>query len=116
MTQIQFQQGPIRPPSEADSLLIRTTQGCPWNRCSFCTLFRGMAFSIRPIDDIKQDIWAAREFYKGRVFESCFLQDGDSFAMQTEDLLEVLKTLKRHFLQPPTVSYHWMLMTNKTLP
>ncbi|MFS1435616.1 hypothetical protein [Vibrio lentus] len=72
MTQIQFQQGPIRPPSEADSLLIRTTQGCPWNKCKFCTLFEGMEFSIRPVEEIKRDIWAARAFYKNRQFESCF--------------------------------------------
>ncbi|MCQ1061118.1 radical SAM protein [Photobacterium sp. DNB23_23_1] len=97
MQQIQFQQGPIRPPSEADSLLIRTTQGCPWNKCHFCTLFEGMAFSIRPVEDIKRDIWAAKAFYKGRQFESCFLQDGDSFAMDTKDLLDVLQTLKQAF-------------------
>ncbi|WED23744.1 radical SAM protein [Vibrio sp. JC009] len=97
MSQIHFQQGPIRPPSEADSLLIRTTQGCPWNKCSFCTLFRGMAFSVRPVEEIKNDIWAAKAFYKNRKFDSCFLQDGDSFAMETADLLDVLKTLKEAF-------------------
>lgn len=93
----QFQQGPIRPPSEADSLLIRTTQGCPWNKCKFCTLFEGMEFSIRPVEDIKQDIWAAKAFYKNRKFDTCFLQDGDSFTIETEDLLEVLNTLKEAF-------------------
>ncbi|MDN2481339.1 B12-binding domain-containing radical SAM protein [Vibrio agarivorans] len=97
MSQLHFQQGPIRPPSEANSLLIRTTQGCPWNKCSFCTLFKGMEFSIRPIEEIKNDIWAAKAFYKGRKFESCFLQDGDSFAMETSDLIEVLNTLKQAF-------------------
>ncbi|WP_375748281.1 radical SAM protein [Vibrio sp. HN007] len=97
MTQVHFQQGPIRPPSEADSLLIRTTQGCPWNKCNFCTLFEGMTFSIRPVEEIKKDIWAAKAFYKNRKFDSCFLQDGDSFAMETGDLLEVLKTLKEAF-------------------
>ncbi|WP_299686295.1 radical SAM protein [uncultured Vibrio sp.] len=97
MSQIHFQQGPIRPPSEADSLLIRTTQGCPWNKCKFCTLFEGMAFSIRPVEDIKRDIWAAKAFYKNKTFDSCFLQDGDSFAMETQDLLDVLNTLKEAF-------------------
>ncbi|WP_394242905.1 B12-binding domain-containing radical SAM protein [Vibrio astriarenae] len=97
MQHLDFQQGPIRPPSEANSLLIRTTQGCPWNKCSFCTLFKGMDFSIRPVEEIKKDIWAAKAFYKGRQFETCFLQDGDSFAMETADLLEVLKTLKEAF-------------------
>ncbi|MEZ9305014.1 coproporphyrinogen III oxidase [Vibrio breoganii] len=111
MSQIHFQQGPIRPPSEADSLLIRTTQGCPWNKCKFCTLFEGMEFSIRPVEDIKRDIWAARAFYKNRTFDSCFLQDGDSFAMETEDLLDVLRTLKEAFPELKQISSYGRAQT-----
>lgn len=111
MQQPNFQQGPIRPPSEADSLLIRTTQGCPWNKCSFCTLFKGMTFSIRPVEDIKRDIWAAKEYYKGRQFERCFLQDGDSFAMPTDDLLEILNTLKQAFPDLKQVSSYGRAQT-----
>ena len=92
-----FEQGPIRPPAEADSLLIRTTRGCPWNCCHFCTLFKGMRFSIRPVDEIKKDISSARLHYNGVHIETCFLQDGDSFAMRTNDLIEVLTTLKEVF-------------------
>lgn len=92
-----FEQGPIRPPSESDSLLIRTTRGCPWNKCHFCTLFEGMRFSIRPVEDIKKDIASASLHYNGAQFETCFLQDGDSFAMRTKDLIEVLSTLKSAF-------------------
>ena len=111
MSSIQFQQGPIRPPSEADSLLIRTTQGCPWNKCSFCTLFDGMDFSIRPVEDIKRDIWAAKAFYKERKFDSCFLQDGDSFAMETQDLLDVLHTLKQAFPELKQISSYGRAQT-----
>lgn len=111
MTQIHFQQGPIRPPSEADSLLIRTTQGCPWNKCKFCTLFEDMEFSIRPVSDIKRDIWAAKAFYKNRKFESCFLQDGDSFAMETQDLLDVLNTLKEAFPELKQISSYGRAQT-----
>lgn len=92
-----FELGPIRPPTEADSLLIRTTRGCPWNNCHFCTLFKGMRFSIRKVDEIKQDIASAKLHYSGAPFETCFLQDGDSFAMRTKDLIEVLTTLKKAF-------------------
>lgn len=92
-----FEQGPIRPPDEAESLLIRTTRGCPWNRCAFCTLYRDVQFSVRPVEEIKQDIFAAREYYQGHPFETCFLQDGDSFVMRTKDLIEILKTLKEAF-------------------
>jgi len=34
-----FEQGPIRPPSEANSLLIRITRNCPWNRCTHETVY-----------------------------------------------------------------------------
>ena len=97
MFSLPFEQGPIRPVDEADSLLIRTTLGCPWNRCSFCSLYDTMQFSIRPVAEIKQDIWAARDYFGGHPFDTCFLQDGDSFVMRTKDLIEILETLKKAF-------------------
>ena len=51
-----FEQGPIRPPSEADSLLIRVTRNCPWNRCTFCPVYKGATFSLRPIEHVIADI------------------------------------------------------------
>jgi len=51
-----FEQGPIRPPSEAYSLLIRVTRNCPWNHCTFCPVYKGTRFSIRPVDHVKKDI------------------------------------------------------------
>jgi len=51
-----FEQGPIRPPSEAYSLLIRITRNCPWNRCTFCPVYKEKKFSIRPVEHIKKDI------------------------------------------------------------
>jgi radical SAM superfamily enzyme YgiQ (UPF0313 family) len=92
-----FELGPIRPVDEADSLLIRTTRGCPWNNCEFCVNYKGMRFSKRSIADIKKDIEAAAAYYRGHPFRSCFLQDGDSFIMKTGELIEILELLKRHF-------------------
>lgn len=97
MNSIPFEQGPIRPVDEADSLLIRTTRGCPWNRCTFCSLYDHIKFSIRPVSEIKKDIQAAKEYFNAHPFETCFLQDGDSFVMQTKDLIDVLSTLKNTF-------------------
>lgn len=51
-----FEQGPIRPPSEAGSLLIRVTRNCPWNRCAFCPVYKGKSFSRRPVDHVLRDI------------------------------------------------------------
>ncbi len=92
-----FEQGPIRPVDEADSLLIRTTRGCPWNRCTFCSLYEDFPFSIRPVDEILRDIDNARQYFGGHPFETCFLQDGDSFVMRTKDLIAVLSALKKAF-------------------
>ncbi|MDZ7833808.1 MAG: radical SAM protein [Desulfobacterales bacterium] len=51
-----FEQGPIRPPSEAYSLLIRVTRNCPWNKCKFCPVYKGEKFSLRPTEHILKDI------------------------------------------------------------
>jgi hypothetical protein len=55
-----FQLGPIRPPSEAYSLLIRATKNCSWNRCKFCHIYKGQRFELRPVAEVKQDILAAK--------------------------------------------------------
>jgi len=97
MRELPFELGPIRPVDEASSLLIRTTRGCPWNRCEFCTNYKGMRFSLRSLEEIKRDIVEAEAYYGGHPFESCFLQDGDSFIMKTGELIEILGFLKQHF-------------------
>lgn len=57
-----FEQGPIRPPSEAYSLLVRVTRNCPWNRCTFCPVYKGSRFSLRPVDHVKKDIDAVHRY------------------------------------------------------
>jgi len=51
-----FEMGPIRPPSEAQSLLIRVTRNCPWNKCEFCHTYKEEQFSFRSAEEIKKDI------------------------------------------------------------
>lgn len=92
-----FELGPIRPVDEAESLLIRTTRGCPWNRCEFCVNYKDMKFSMRSLDEVKHDIVEAAQYYGNRTFETCFLQDGDSFLMKTGELVELLTFLKQKF-------------------
>ena len=62
--------GPIRPPSEAQSLLLQITQGCTWNKCKFCNLYRGTQFKTFTIESIKQDIDNMRA-YADRVLTHC---------------------------------------------
>jgi hypothetical protein len=51
-----IEQGPIRPPSEAHSLLLRVTRNCSWNRCEFCHIYKGQRFSPRTVKEVKKDI------------------------------------------------------------
>jgi radical SAM superfamily enzyme YgiQ (UPF0313 family) len=60
-----FELGPIRPPSEAYSLLIRVTKNCSWNRCKFCHIYKGQRFELRPVAEVKQDILAAKAIQDG---------------------------------------------------
>lgn len=60
-----FEIGPIRPPSEAYSLLIRATRNCPWNRCLFCPVYKGSKFELRPLTDVIEDIKSARAISEG---------------------------------------------------
>jgi radical SAM superfamily enzyme YgiQ (UPF0313 family) len=93
-----YEQGVIRPPSEASSLLVRVTRNCPWNQCVFCPAYKGTKFSKRSVDEIKGDIDSMAKEYGGYAFvESAFLQDADSLLLPIPDLLEILKYLKQKF-------------------
>ena len=58
-----FELGPIRPPSETFSLLLRLTRNCPWNRCRFCGIYKGQRFELRSVDEIKEDIRTVKHIY-----------------------------------------------------
>jgi radical SAM superfamily enzyme YgiQ (UPF0313 family) len=47
---------PFRPPNEANSVLIRATRGCPWNKCQFCTMYKDIKFQLKTFDEIKKDV------------------------------------------------------------
>lgn len=56
MKQVQSEVGPIRPPSESHSLLLRLSRNCPWNKCLFCPVYKNERFSIRKINEVKSEI------------------------------------------------------------
>ena len=60
-SKLDFEQGPIRPPNEARSFLLRITRNCPWNQCLFCPIYKSRKFSLRTVEEIKKDIQAARD-------------------------------------------------------
>ncbi len=83
---------PYRPPSEAESILIRVTRGCPWNSCRFCGMYRDERFEIRPVDEIERDIKIA-----GRIFgERTTVFLGDSDNLVHPDLEKILDLIKKN--------------------
>lgn len=94
-----FEQGVIRPPSEASSLLVRVTRNCPWNKCHFCPAYKGKKFSRRSVEEVKKDIDMMAETYSRHVndFTSAFLQDADTLILPTDELVEIITHLKEVF-------------------
>lgn len=60
---LRYEIGPIRPPSEATSLLLRFTRNCPWNGCLFCHIYKGKKFEKRTIEELKKDIDTVKEIH-----------------------------------------------------
>ncbi|KYK21366.1 radical SAM protein [Thermoplasmatales archaeon SG8-52-2] len=90
--------GPIyRPPSEANSLLVQATIGCPWNKCTFCMVYKkGPKFKIRPVKEIKEDLLWAKN-YNGFSVKTIFFPSGNTIIMKTDDFVEILKYTKELF-------------------
>ena len=90
--------GPIyRPPSEANSLLVQTTIGCPWNKCTFCMVYKkGPKFKIRPVKEIKEDLLWAKKNY-GSSVKTVFFPSGNTIIMKTDDFVEILKYTRKLF-------------------
>lgn len=70
-----FRIGPIRPPSEAQSLLLQVTAGCTWNKCEFCQLYRNSHFRAYTVDSIKEDIDVMAKYRD--LFLSLIDEEGD---------------------------------------
>ena len=93
-----FEQGVIRPPSEASSLLIRVTRNCPWNQCLFCPAYKGVKFSKRTVEEVKMDIDSMANEIRGYSgVRTAFLQDADSLILPVDDLVAILDYLKEKF-------------------
>ncbi len=91
-------EGPIyRPPSEADSLIVQATVGCPHNKCTFCMVYKsGPPFRVRRTEDVIEDLEAARKEY-GSLVRSIFFPAGNTIAAPTDMLVSVFKAAGRIF-------------------
>jgi radical SAM superfamily enzyme YgiQ (UPF0313 family) len=86
-----------RPPSEADSLILPVTDGCSWNRCTFCEMYTAPQKQFRARDEAEtlETIRRCGERYGAEV-RRIFLADGDALVLPTRRLLGVLRAIREH--------------------
>ena len=94
----------FRPPAEADSLILQVDRGCPYNRCTFCRMYRDVAYRRLPLDEVEVLIRdASRDDPEAaRVF----LADGDVMRRPFEELAQILTLLNTHLLRLARVSVY----------
>jgi len=81
----------IRPPSEADSLILQVTVGCSHNKCIFCPAYKAKRFRIKSFGEIKEDIDEAS--IHAQHIRRVFLADGDALIIPQQRLLEIINYL-----------------------
>jgi radical SAM superfamily enzyme YgiQ (UPF0313 family) len=85
----------IRPPSEANSLILQVTVGCSHNKCIFCPAYKAKRFRIKSFSEIKEDIDEARSC--SPHYRRVFLADGDALIIPQEKLLRITSYLHETF-------------------
>lgn len=93
----------FRPPSEARSLIFQITIGCSQNTCSFCGMYKGKRFRLKPVDEVRAEIADIPSPYRSRV-DRVFLADGDAVVYPVDGLTSILDALSATFPRLARVS------------
>lgn len=86
----------FRPPSEARSLIFQITVGCSQNHCRFCGMYKGKKFSLKPVEEVLEEIWEISRRYRPAV-DRVFLADGDALVYPYDGLVRILGALAEAF-------------------
>jgi radical SAM superfamily enzyme len=86
----------FRPPSEARSLIFQITIGCSQNHCTFCGMYKGKHFSLKPLEEVLAEIGAIPAHYRSHV-DRVFLADGDALVYPFAGLAAILDALAATF-------------------
>jgi radical SAM superfamily enzyme YgiQ (UPF0313 family) len=108
-TGMQFEGTTYRPPVEADTMLLQATVGCAHNRCTFCNMYRDVAFRAVSIDQIEKDLREARWIYPRA--ERIFLVNGDAFVLSAKKLGEIASRIHHHFPECRTITMYASIST-----
>ena len=97
MIPIRYVEPVYRPPSEAESLILPVTEGCSWNKCTFCEMYTAPQKKFRARDEaeVLESIRLTGERY-GEQVRRVFLADGDALVLPTRRLLTVIEAIRSH--------------------
>jgi hypothetical protein len=97
----------ILPPDQYLSLVVRVTEGCSWNACTFCSFYRGMPFRWKTPDELREHIAALRRYFGDSIAlrRGLFLGDANALCLAPAHLLPLLEILAREFPGSPTASF-----------
>ncbi len=91
---MNYDGGIIRPPSEANSIIIQITVGCSHNRCTFCGAYKDKTFRIRSDEEVLENIESASRYCGGQ--NRVFLADGDALILSQKRLLKIFTQVRDH--------------------
>ncbi len=86
----------FRPPAEAHSLIVQVTEGCAYNRCLFCPMYKGKEFRVHSPAEIAAHLRDLGSVY-GPDQPRVFLADGDALVMETDALLAAMAKVRSAF-------------------
>jgi plasmid stability protein len=94
---IRYVEPVFRPPSEANSLILPVTDGCSWNKCTFCELYTAPQKKFRARDEAEviESIRRTGDRLGDRV-RRVFLADGDALVLPIRRLLTILAAIRKH--------------------
>ena len=97
MIPIRYVEPVYRPPSEAESLILPVTEGCSWNKCTFCEMYTAPQKKFRARDEaeVLESIRLTGDRY-GEQVRRVFLADGDALVLPTRRLLTVIEAIRSH--------------------
>jgi len=109
----------FRPPSEAQSLILPVTNGCSWNKCTYCEMYTApqKKFTIRDEQETLDSIRHCGAQFAGQV-QRVFLGDGDAMVLSTRRLMALLQAIQQHLPKVRRISTYCLPrnVRNKTVP
>jgi radical SAM superfamily enzyme YgiQ (UPF0313 family) len=84
----------IRPPSEADAIILQVTVGCSHNKCSFCGAYKDVAFAIKDEATVIRDLQFAQKYCRKQ--KRVFLADGDVLILSQEKLVRLFHLVQEY--------------------